>query len=48
MYDPNPDDSERLRVLRAVALYPVQAIIADQLEESEKTTEEMPLRQLQG
>lgn len=39
MYDPNPDDSEGVRVQRAVALYPVQAIIADQLEESEKTTE---------
>jgi ferredoxin len=26
MYDPNPDDSQRLRVLRAVASCPVQAI----------------------
>jgi ferredoxin len=28
-YDPNPDDSQRLRVLRAVASCPVQAIMAD-------------------
>ena len=26
MYDPNPDDSQRLRVLRAAASCPVQAI----------------------
>jgi ferredoxin len=26
MYDPNPDDSQRQRVLRAVASCPVQAI----------------------
>jgi ferredoxin len=28
-YDPNPDDTERLRVLRAAAACPVQAIILD-------------------
>ena len=28
-YDPNPDDSERLRVLRAAAACPVQAIIVE-------------------
>jgi ferredoxin len=31
-YDPNPDDSQRLRVLRAAASCPVQAIIVDQLD----------------
>jgi len=30
-YDPNPDDAQRLRVLRAAASCPVQAIIVDQL-----------------
>jgi ferredoxin len=29
MYDPNPDDSQRQRVLRAVASCPVQAIMVD-------------------
>jgi ferredoxin len=28
-YDPNPDDRQRLRVLRAAASCPVQAIIVD-------------------
>ena len=37
MYDPNPDDSQRLRVLRAAASCPVQAIIVDQLDESRGT-----------
>lgn len=31
-YDPNPDDTQRLRVLRAAASCPVQAIILDQLD----------------
>lgn len=31
-YNPNPDDSQRLRVLRAAASCPVQAIIADRLD----------------
>jgi ferredoxin len=31
-YDPNPDDSERLRVARAAAACPVQAIIVDKLD----------------
>jgi ferredoxin len=35
MYDPNPDDAQRLRVLRAAASCPVQAIIVDQLDEFE-------------
>jgi ferredoxin len=35
MYDPNPDDAQRLRVLRAAASCPVQAIVVDQLDESE-------------
>jgi ferredoxin len=35
MYDPNPDDAQRLRVLRAAASCPVQAIMVDQLDEFE-------------
>ena len=31
-YDPNPDDTQRLRVLRAAAACPVQAIIVDKLD----------------
>jgi ferredoxin len=31
-YDPNPDDSQRQRVMRAAASCPVQAIIVDRLE----------------
>ena len=31
-YDPNPDDSQRVRVLRAAASCPVQAIIVEPLE----------------
>lgn len=34
-YDPNPDDAERLRVLRAAAACPVQAILVEQLDEAE-------------
>ena len=37
MYDPNPDDTQRLRVLRAAASCPVQAIIVDQLEFERKS-----------
>jgi ferredoxin len=33
-YDPNPDDAQRLRVLRAVAACPVQAIGVDQLDQT--------------
>jgi ferredoxin len=36
-YDPNPDESQLLRVLRAAASCPVQAILVDQLDESERT-----------
>jgi ferredoxin len=32
-YNPNPDDSQRLRVLRAAASCPVQAIIVDRLDD---------------
>jgi ferredoxin len=32
MYDPNPDDEQRLRVLRAAAACPVQAILVDRLD----------------
>jgi ferredoxin len=34
-YDPNPDDTQRLRVLWVAASCPVQAIIVDQLDEFE-------------
>jgi ferredoxin len=33
--DPNPDDAQRLRVLRAAAACPVQAIKVEQLDETE-------------
>jgi ferredoxin len=33
MYNPNPDNSHRQRVLRAAASCPVQAIQVDQLDE---------------
>jgi ferredoxin len=36
MYDPNPDDSQRLLVLRAAASCPVQAIKVDQLDATEE------------
>ena len=36
MYDPDPDDALRLRVLRAAASCPVQAILVDQLDDAEK------------
>ena len=32
VYDPNPDDAQRQRVMRAAASCPVQAIIVDQLD----------------
>lgn len=32
MYDPNPDDAQRERVLRAAAACPLQAILVDRLE----------------
>jgi ferredoxin len=35
LYDPNPDDVHRLRVLRAAASCPVQAILVDQLDAPE-------------
>jgi ferredoxin len=34
MYDPNPDDSQRLQILRAAASCPVQAIIVDELDKN--------------
>ncbi len=33
LYDPNPDDAQRLRVLRAAAACPVQAIMVDKLDD---------------
>jgi len=38
-YDPNPDDSQRQRVLRAVASCPVQAIIAEIDPPADRDTE---------
>jgi ferredoxin len=35
VYNPNPDNSQRLRVLRAAAACPVQAIIVDKLDDGE-------------
>ena len=35
MYEPNPDQVQRLRVMRATAACPVQAILLDQLDETE-------------
>jgi ferredoxin len=32
-YDPNPDDTQRLRVLRAAASCPVQAIMVERLDD---------------
>ena len=36
MYDPNPDDARRPRVLRAAAACPVQAIVVDRLDSTER------------
>ena len=38
MYDPNPDDAKRLRVLRAAAACPVQAIVVDRIDETKVGT----------
>jgi ferredoxin len=38
MYDPNPDDALRERVVRAAAACPVQAIALDMLDETEPET----------
>jgi ferredoxin len=38
MYDPNPDEARRLRVLRAAAACPVQAIVVDRLDDTERGT----------
>ena len=35
MYDPNPDDATRVKVLRAAAACPVQAILVEQLGDKE-------------
>ena len=39
MYDPNPDDAKRLRVLRAAAACPVQAIEVDRLDGAKEAAE---------
>jgi len=39
MYDPNPDDVHRQRVLRAAASCPVQAILLDFRDDPSKTAE---------
>ena len=38
MYDPNPDESQRQQVARAVASCPVQAIIAEMDPPSDRVT----------
>jgi ferredoxin len=38
MYDPNPDETQRQRVLRAAASCPVQAILLDYTDDPSKTT----------
>jgi ferredoxin len=37
MYDPNPDDATRLKVLRAAAACPVQAILVEHLGDKEES-----------
>ncbi len=37
-YDPNPDDTQRLRVLRAAASCPVQAILVDELDSDKRAS----------
>ena len=39
LYDLNPDDDQRLRVLRAAAACPVQAIAVEPLDEVERAVE---------
>jgi ferredoxin len=39
MYNPNPDDVHRQRVLRAAASCPVQAILLDYRDDPSKTAE---------
>jgi ferredoxin len=36
MYDPNPDDATRLKVLRAAAACPVQAILVEHLSDKQR------------
>jgi ferredoxin len=38
MYNPNPDDVHRQRVLRAAASCPVQAILLDHRDDPSKTS----------
>ncbi|MEU6343321.1 ferredoxin [Streptomyces sp. NPDC046977] len=42
LYDPNPDDASRDRVLRAAAACPVQAILVDRLEARHSSAEASP------
>lgn len=36
MYDPNPDEATRLKVLRAAAACPVQAILVEHLSDEQR------------
>lgn len=42
MYDSNPDDAQRDRILRAAAACPVQAILVDRLEGRDAPAEASP------
>jgi ferredoxin len=42
MYDPEPDDSQREQILRAVAACPVQAILVDQVDDRKQTAGSAP------
>jgi ferredoxin len=44
MYNPNPDDDQRLRILRAAASCPVQAILVDQLDAKEEAKHDLDKR----
>lgn len=42
MYDPNPDDVQRVQILRAAAACPVQAILVDWVDEGAASEGKVP------